>query len=196
MKSPRQTTNPAARPVQDPPRYSGIARTFHWVTAAAVLVMLGTGLVMVYRGDTLDLWDDLTNQLYATHKLLGFTLLWVVLARLAYRLVAGAPPLPADLPVAQKLVARANHAALYVLLLAMPILGWYAISLFPALETFGITLPALTAPDKASYESVIAIHVAGAFVLMGLLALHVAGALHHLLIRRDGVFARMWPGRR
>ena len=72
--------------------YSRAARYFHWVTAAAVLVMVIVGVTMTYRGAVLNIWDATTNALYSSHKLLGFLLLWFVLARLLFRLIKGAPP--------------------------------------------------------------------------------------------------------
>ena len=35
----------------------------------------------------------------------------------------------------------------------------------------------------------------GAFTLIAVLAIHVAAAAQHALIRRDGVWGRMWPVR-
>ena len=76
--------------------YSPVARRFHWITVAAVFIMIPLGLGMTYRGNTLDIWDGLTNGLYSAHKLVGFLLLWLMAGRLAYRLLHGAPPDGAD----------------------------------------------------------------------------------------------------
>ena len=78
----------------------------------------------------------------------------------------------------------------------LPLLGWTAVSLFPARQVFDwFSLPALTAPDKEAYKLVAAWHETAAFVLIAVAALHIAGALFHLIVKRDGVFQRMWPGR-
>jgi cytochrome b561 len=71
--------------------YTCTARHFHWWTVAVVAVLVPIGLTMNYRGNVLGIFDGLTNTLYSTHKLLGFTLLLIVIARLAYRLLVGAP---------------------------------------------------------------------------------------------------------
>ena len=185
------TPTPAARHT-----YSGLARLFHWLTALAVLFMLVTGFVMSYRGNELQIWDALTNGLYSSHKLVGFVILWLTALRLLNRLVAGTPPLDVPMPAAQRFAAAATHWALYALLIVMPLLGWTAVSLFPAREVFGwFSLPALTAPDKAAYESVIEWHETGAFLVILFASVHIAAALYHLLVRKDGVFGRMWPGR-
>jgi cytochrome b561 len=83
---------------------------------------------------------------------------------------------------------------MYLLLLVVPLLGWFGVQLYPALDVFGLfSLPAIVAPDQARAETVFAIHKALALVLVAFIALHVAAALYHYLIRRDGVLQRMVP---
>ena len=74
--------------------YSPTARRFHWWTVALVLIMLPLGFYMVWRGQVTQ-FDALTGRLYDLHKLIGFIILWLVIARLAYRFRHGAP---ADAP--------------------------------------------------------------------------------------------------
>ena len=62
-------------PADQPQSYSVAARRFHWWTVAFLAVQVPLGLVMVYRGKTLNLWNDLTNWLYSTHKLIGILIL-------------------------------------------------------------------------------------------------------------------------
>jgi len=175
--------------------YSGIARFFHWTTVLVVIGMLSAGFYMTYRGKVLNIWDDTTNLIYTSHKLLGFILLWFIVLRLLYRLLGGAPAPEPSLSGFQRVVSALNHWGLYALLITMPILGWLSVSLYPAINIFGwFDLPALTTPDKAAYKVVSYYHGIGARVLLGLLSLHVLAALYHLVIRRDGVFRRMWSG--
>ena len=70
--------------------YSPVARALHWLTVLFVTVLLPVGIVMHNRGPERNIWDALTNNLYSGHKLMGFILLWIVVARLAYRLIHGA----------------------------------------------------------------------------------------------------------
>lgn len=177
--------------------YARPARILHWLTAIGVFVMLPLGLAMTYRGKTLDLWDGLTEALYSAHKLGGFILLWLAAGRLIYRLLHGAPPDEPSLSGPQRLAAHLVHWALYGLLLFVPLLGWIGISLFPALGVFGLfDLPALAKPDEAAAGRVLGLHGTLAFVLAGLVGLHVAAALFHRFVLRDGVLGRMWPSRR
>lgn len=175
--------------------YSAVARSLHWITAIAVVAMIPVGLTMSYRGNVLDIWDGLTNSLYSGHKLLGFLVLWVMVGRLAYRLLHGAPPDVPTLAWWEKAVSHTVHWLLYGLLLVVPILGWIGVSLYPALDIFGLfNLPALAKPDEDAAKRVLDIHGKLALTLGALALLHIAAALYHRLIRRDGVMRRMWPG--
>lgn len=174
--------------------YSATARWLHWLTAAGVLVMLPLGLAMTYRGNTLDLWDGLTEALYSTHKLLGFLLLWLMAGRLLYRIMHGVPPDEPGLAPPQRFAAHLVHWLLYGLLIVVPMLGWIGVSLFPAREVFGLfSLPSLAAPDEVAAARVLGLHGTLALITGGLVGLHVAAALYHRFVRRDGVLRRMWP---
>ena len=122
-------------------------------------------------------------------------MLVLAVARIVYRLSVGAPVPAPMLPAWQMIVSRLNHWSLYALLLIVPSLGYLAVNYFPALVIVGpIALPAIVAPDRALYDRVIDWHVVGAGTLAALIALHVAAALYHRLIRRDEVLARMLAG--
>lgn len=175
--------------------YSAVARQFHWWTVAFVLVMIPTGLWMAARAEA-NLFDDFTNRLYDIHKLTGFLLLWLVLSRLIYRLAKGAPPSEPTLTAVQKGLSHAVHWLLYGLLIVVPVLGWLGVSLYPALGIGGLfSLPALTSPDQAASERVLSLHKTLALVTIGLIAVHLAAALFHRFVVKDGFFQRMWPGR-
>lgn len=182
-------------PIAAPKAYSGAARSFHWITVIAVFVMVPVGLTMSYRGNTLDLWDDLTNNLYSSHKLIGFLLLWWIVLRLSYRLIHGAPADEPTLEWWQKAGSHLVHWLLYALLLIVPVLGWVGVSLYPALDIFGLfNLPALAAPNEDMAKRVLNIHGWLAISMALLISVHIAAVIYHALIRRDGVFRRMWPG--
>jgi cytochrome b561 len=177
------------------PSYGAAARYLHWITAAAVFVMVPLGLTMTYRGNTLDIWDGLTDAMYSSHKLIGFLVLWLMAGRLAWRLLHGAPPDEPTLLWWDKAAAHLVHWLLYGLLLVVPLLGWIGVSLFPALTLFGLfDLPALTAPDEDTAKRVLWVHGTLALTTAVLVGGHIAAALYHHLIRKDGVLRRMLPG--
>lgn len=174
--------------------YSQTARALHWITVALVAIQVPVGIAMTYRGNTLNVWDKLTGALYSGHKVIGVTILIVVLWRLVYRLTRRAPPDEPTLEPWQKVASHANHWGLYLLVVATPVAGYVGISLFPALDIFGLfKLPGIVAPDRAAASAAFAVHMALAIALVVLIALHVAAALFHYFVRKDNVLGRMIP---
>jgi cytochrome b561 len=177
------------RPAVD--RYDGVAQSFHWVVLLLVVAQYATkwlpaGFATMSEG-----------QLNAWHLAIGPTVLLLMLFRLAWRLTHHTPPPPADLPAPLRLLSRATHWLFYAILVVLPVLGWVAASGYGANVTLLklVPLPALVAKDKSLAESVGSVHGALAWALLGVIALHVSGALYHALVKQDGVVRRMVPGR-
>jgi cytochrome b561 len=173
--------------------YSLSARLLHWLTAAFIFVLVVLGLWMTNRAGA-DLWDSLTNTLYAWHKLIGFTVLFVVALRIVVKLRSNRPPYPASVSPQTIKLAAAIHGILYLLLLVVPLLGWAGVSAFPALITVGgYDLPAMPGipKDQALAKQIFELHGKLALVLAGLALAHITAALIHLFIKKDGVFQRM-----
>lgn len=197
-----QRQAPAARPSDTPPPpatpavelYSPAARGFHWLTVALLAVQVPVGFYMAYRGNVLNVWDATTNALYSSHKLLGMIVLLVVVARLTYRVVHGAPEPEPTIEAWHRVASAFNHVGLYVLLLLVPLLGWIGVSLYPALDIFGLfKLPGLMAPDQKMSEVVFAYHGYAALGLIAFAGVHIGAALYHYVLRGDNVLARMIP---
>lgn len=169
-------------------RYSGVARTFHWVIVVLLLVVLPVGVIIKY------IKDDVKLSFYAIHESLGFLILILVLLRLGYRLfVRRPPPLPAALPPHLRLAATTVHWALYGLLIVMPIVGFLATNAwgFP-LSWFGvIPIPSPLGKDEAIAKILSAVHTTIGWTIVGLLVLHIGGALYHHAVRKDGILYRM-----
>jgi cytochrome b561 len=172
--------------------YSPLQRTLHWIIAAGVVLMIPAGIYMVRRG----VWsnfDSLTNTLYSWHKLIGFCLLGLVLLRLFVRLRRGTPP-PEPIHPLLQLGANISHAALYILLVLVPLLGWTGVSAYGARGTpLGVNLPEIVPQNQELAHTILYYH-GWAALLLGVIALtHIAAALMHRFVLRDGVLARMWP---
>ena len=175
--------------------YARPARFFHWLTVFLLLIQVPVGFIMVYRGKELKIWDSLTGDLYSTHKLLGVIILAFIVLRLLYRLAKGAPREPATLASWQRVVSQITHWSIYVMLLVVPVLGYFGTAMFPALKIFDwFELPALVGKDREMSDLVLYYHAVGAFILLGLVVLHISAALYHRFFLKDTIVARMWPG--
>ena len=120
----------------------------------------------------------------------------LALIRLAVRLRYGAPPLPRDLPEPMKLAAYLSHYALYALMIAMPLIGWAMLSAaeYPVVLWPGVWLPQILPPEPPACTRLLwNAHFYLAFLFFALILMHVAAALFHALIRRDGVLDSMGP---
>lgn len=172
-------------------RYSGTAIALHWLVGVLVLGQLALGWWMLELPKSP---PGLRAGWFNAHKSIGLTIGLLMLARLWWRARHPAPALPASLPRWQALAARANHWMLYACLLLMPLTGYLG-SVFSGypIRYFGVVLPQWGWASPALKELFSGVHYATVWVLMALIGLHVAAALKHLLVNRDGVFARMWP---
>ncbi len=171
--------------------FSLLARLLHWLMAIGILSMLFIGVGMVTSV------SEKHNWLLALHKPLGALLLILVCLRLIVRLIKGTPPLPTDLPEWQKRAALASHWLLYLLMFAMPLIGWAMVSASgtPVTLAGSWILPAI-APENADVFAVLrATHRYLAYVLFATVLLHLAAGLFHGLIRRDGVLDSMTGNR-
>ncbi|MGO4408346.1 cytochrome b [Bosea sp. RAF48] len=145
-----------------------LAKPLHWGTAVLVLVLFCIGILMKEIGG--GAWAD---ALMTFHKTAGFLLLLLVPVRLAYRLLARLRG-----RWARNAGGRAVHRILYALLVAIPLLGLAGVSDFGAREIYGgISLPAIW-PEGAGYAHMLfRSHAVLAFVLVGLVAVHICLAL-------------------
>jgi cytochrome b561 len=169
--------------------YGRVARVFHWLMAVLLLWQVGVALTMVR------LSEDWYHSLSFWHESTGVTLLALVAARLAWRLIR--PPPPLLVPPMMRVGAHAVHAGLYLLLFAIPITGYLMNDAldFPV-QPFGLfTLPHLIAPDRALGFFLLALHFWLGMALLALFALHLGAALFHHFVLRDGTLRRMLPRR-
>jgi cytochrome b561 len=178
--------------------YDAVAIFLHWLTAFAIAGQLAMGWSMVVMGPG----SYLKFQLYQAHKSVGITILALSVLRLGWRLLHAPPPLPASMPAWEQRLAHFNHFTLYALLLALPLSGWALVSASPLnipTVLFGaVPLPHLpvlgTLPNKSAVEPVLKeVHEAGGWILVALLAGHIAAALRHHFLLRDDVLVRMVP---
>ncbi len=176
-------------PTTPPTRYTRTAIALHWLMAVMLIVSFSVGLYMA------DLpFSPQRVKLYNWHKWAGICILTLALLRLLWRL-AHRPPPEVPMPAWQERAARLTHGALYLLFFAVPLVGWaYSSAAGFPIVLFGILpLPDFVSKDKALSEAIKPWHGYLAYAMASLVVLHVAGALKHQLIDRDGLLMRMWP---
>lgn len=166
--------------------FTRTARWLHWSMAVMILAMLFIGVAMVTS-------LELRPWLIDMHRPLGLLILLLAPVRLRHRRRNPPPPLPDSLPTLQARIAGASHVALYALMFAMPVLGWAMSSAGGYVVTlpFGGHVPPLAPQDPVLYTVLRGAHGVLGYAFFALVLAHVAGALHHAWVRRDGVFEAM-----
>lgn len=175
-------------------RYGSLSIGMHWL----MLLVLIAVYAAINLQDLAPKGSALRDDLKTWHFMLGISVLVLVTLRLAMRLFTGAAPhIAPAIPLWQHRLAQGMHVALYVFMLGMPLLGWFAVSAKgdPVLF-FGMQLPALLGPDKTLYRSLKDIHETIGTVGYYLIGLHAAAALFHHYVTRDNTLLRMLPVRR
>jgi cytochrome b561 len=190
---------PSAPP---PARYDSVAMALHWVIAALMLLDFAFA-ISFSRFNPEDILY--LPSAYDLHMSTGLCVLVLSLARVAWRLMHRRPPLP-DMGTALRWLARTSHLLLYVFMVGAPLTGWLVLSIRKQMTSvFGLfrwawpTLPAIANMPRAErqlwHDYLLPMHVSMSYVGMSLVALHVAAALYHHLVRRDDVLRRMLPER-
>ena len=173
-----------------PERYGAVAQLLHWTVVALVITQFVLGFTAADMPISLQ-----RLVLLARHKSFGMTILALVLLRLLWRWLSPPPALPQGMPSMQKLAAHGSHALLYLLLVAMPIVGWITSSASHlTVSWFGLfAFPNLVGPDPGLAKLAKATHEAMAWALLVIASLHALAALWHHFVQKDNVLRRMLP---
>jgi len=178
-------------------RYTPTAMVLHWLLA---LALIGTFSVGFYMSDLP--FSVLRVKLINWHKWAGVSILVLSVLRLLWRLWHPPPPLSARaraaMPGWQLKAMHASHYTMYGLFFVVPLLGWaYSSAAGLQIVWFGVLpLPDLMPVDKEFAKAVLKpLHRIAAYTLAALVLLHVAAAIKHQFIDRDGLMSRMWPGK-
>ncbi|WP_244479284.1 MULTISPECIES: cytochrome b/b6 domain-containing protein [unclassified Rhizobium] len=165
-------------------RYPGAMRIMHWLVAMLVFVTWPLGMVIKF------VRDDIKPDAYLLHESLGFMALWLMLARIGIRLTSRVPRSGNGSMAG---MAHLVHAGLYLLLIVMPVSGFLATNAhgFPLVwfDILPVWSPLGKAPEIAPLLSTV--HRWSAWILFGLLALHLGGVLFHHVLRRDDTLYKM-----
>jgi cytochrome b561 len=172
-------------------RYGAVAIALHWLVAVAVVATFPLGLYVAELPDS-----PRKLELAAYHKWIGVTVLALMAVRLGWRLAHRPPPLQSAMPVWQRRAAATAHWALYALLVAIPLSGWlYSSAAGVPTVYLGLwRLPDGVGADETLAAALKLAHQTLNFGLLALVIVHVAAALKHHFVDRDGLLARMLPG--
>jgi len=170
--------------------YPVTSKLLHWLVAICVLTTAPVAITMTRLSEGLT-----RDTLYNFHKSLGILILVLMILRLINRLAVGAPVAEPGIERWQKTVSSVVHTSFYVLLLAMPIVGYIANSAFGApTPFFGLfDLPPIVEKNEALSTPLFTIHRVVGWLVIVLVLLHVSAALYHHFVRRDKVLQRMLP---
>jgi len=175
-------------------RWGPISQLLHWLIVLLILGLGVVGLVMVELPKSPRyFW------VYDLHKSFGITVLALMVLRLVWRVIAGAPQAVPGTPGWQHRIASATHGLLYALTFAVPLSGWLydSVSGLRPMRWFGLfKMPKIAAPSQELQPLVRDWHEWLFWILIALVAVHAAAALYHHLFQHDATLSRMLPRRR
>jgi cytochrome b561 len=169
-------------------KYSLSTRLLHWLAALIVIAIIAVGMIM----DDMPKGSAMRGNMFMMHISFGFVVLGLTVLRLASRLFSAAPPPEPDQSRFDILLSKGIHLILYLLLIALPVMGWAGVSANGRpVRFFGIELPGLLAENKDLGHTIMEIHGFWGITLGVIVLLHIAGAVYHHRVRRNNVLRRM-----
>ena len=173
------------------PRYTKTAMLLHWLTALLIVAAFAMGLFMT----SIPGFSPTKLKYFAWHKWAGVTVLGIAVLRVLWRQFNKPPPPLASIAPWQHLAAEAMHVLLYLLIFAVPVSGYfYTLSAgIPVVYFKLFTLPVLMGPNPELKPVLREIHYWLNMTMAAAVGLHVAAALKHHFIDRDGILKRMLP---
>jgi cytochrome b561 len=172
-------------------RWGSVAQLLHWL----IVVLIAIQVTLALIADDLPLGMKKLAML-ARHKSVGITILALAVIRLIWRWANPThPALPGTLKPYERVLANFTHAALYILLFAMPLSGWMMSSArgFPVSWFGWVQLPDFVPKNKALYDAMLETHEVLAITLGLVVFLHIAAAVKHHVVLKDNVLRRMLP---
>jgi cytochrome b561 len=166
-------------------KYPVIMRLLHWAMALIIIGLIWAGITMVALPDKNPVKYGV---FFPWHKSFGMLVLFLVVARLVIRSRSVVPPLPRALSRFESRAATMVHGALYALMIIVPLSGYAMSSVYTQSDGvyfFGTFIPEWIPKDDAWFQPLFDLHRALAFTLLGLLVIHVVGALKHRFVDRN-----------
>ena len=170
-------------------RYDRVAAWLHWGIGLLLLAEIAFGLLL----------DEIAPRgtparagVINLHKSVGIVIGVLIVVRIAWRLGHAPPPWPATMSIRRQRAAKLGHLLLYICMVVAPLAGYLGSNFSKhGVRFFGVVL-APWGPDwPAAYSFLVGVHSVSTYLLLALTIGHVAMALKHALIERDGIFARL-----
>ena len=165
-------------------KYPTSLRVLHWLRALLIFGLIAVGWTMTSLDDEM---AEKFGELYPLHKSFGLLVLLIVLVQIGIRALSRLPG-PADLPTHERVLSQVVHVAIYALLLIVPLMGYAMSSTFAhsdGVTFFGLHVPELLPKNDTAFRVFQLLHKVLAYTLLGLVVLHVAGALKHRFVDKN-----------
>lgn len=171
-------------------RYGALSIGMHWL----MLLLLIAVYALINVREFYPKGSDLREALKMWHFMLGLSIFALVFVRLAVRVAGSTPRIRPEVRAWQGRLAALVHAALYVFMVVMPLLGWLTLSAMgKPIPFFGLQFPPLMGEDASFADQFKEIHETIGTVGYYLIGLHAAAALFHHYVLRDNTLVRMLP---
>jgi cytochrome b561 len=187
-------TEALVRTVTPVRRFDPVSIALHWTTVVLLVVMFASIWGRGFIGEDTPAGVGLLT----LHRSAGVTLWLVAFGRIGWRLtLALRPPLPASVSPLQMRAAAVTEGGLYILLLVQPFTGlMQTFARGRPFQLFGFDAPQVMARNNGLATLFHQAHGLAAWLLLGLIGLHVGAAMLHGLVLKDGVLQTMLPQRR
>jgi cytochrome b561 len=171
-------------------QYGSLSIGLHWLT----LLLIAAVYACILLSDGFPKGSDKQVMLKTWHFMLGLDVLVLVAIRLIVQLASPRPVMMPPIARWQNLAGKVVHTLLYLLMIAMPLLGWLILSAAgKPIPFYGLQLPSLIAENKGLVDTIKDMHEAGANAMYFLVAVHALAALYHHYFLRDNTLRRMLP---
>ena len=173
-------------------RYGSLSIGMHWF----MLLLLAAVYACIELRGNYPRGSEMREALKTWHYMLGMSAFFLVWVRLAFRALGANPAIEPPPPGWQMLIAKLMYAALYLLMIGLPILGWMILSAEgDAIPFFGMHLPPLIYQNKDLAKALEEVHETAGTAGYFLIGLHAVAALYHHYFLRDNTLKRMLPGK-
>ena len=180
---------PAFSPDSSVRPFPAVMRLIHWATALLMALVVVLAWIAPEH-------QPPEGTLVMLHKTVGIAILALTVLRLGLRTLTKVPPEPAGTSRVEAAAARAGVWLLYGIMFAMPVSGYLSeAARGRGVDMLGLfTIPPLLPAWPLLHQAAWSLHSAGQLAVYTVVGLHIAAAAYHLLVRRDAVMQRMWPG--